>query len=293
MGEGMNLYERQVLLSNIGRAGQLRLQESAVLIVGLGGLGCPVAQYLAVMGIGRLGLIDGDLVEACNLHRQILYGVNDIGQKKIDIASSRLNEQNPDICIEKYGEFLNHDNAESIIKKYDLVVDGSDNFYCRYLVNDACVLLQVPFVSGAIDQFEGQVSVVGHRRAQLDRRIVRRPGVADQDVVGQLIGSQHAIAAVDDRSLDNVFQLADVARPRVGVQRAEQAVVDSLDLDVVLRSRLRHELASQRSDVWLAIAQRSHFKLEHAEPVIQVGTKAALLDKWFQIEVAGDDQPRL
>ena len=171
----MNLYERQVLLSNIGRAGQLRLQESAVLIVGLGGLGCPVAQYLAVMGIGRLGLIDGDLVEACNLHRQILYGVNDIGQKKIDIASSRLNEQNPVICIEKYGEFLNHDNAESIIKKYDLVVDGSDNFYCRYLVNDACVLLQVPFVSGAIDQFEGQVSVYNYREGPCYRCLYPLP----------------------------------------------------------------------------------------------------------------------
>ncbi len=158
----MNLYKRQVLLSNIGKTGQARLQESSVLIVGMGGLGCPVAQYLCAMGIGRLGLIDGDVVEASNLHRQILYGVNDIGQKKINVASRRLKKQNPFVCIEKYVTYLNHENAEDVIKKYDLVVDGSDNFYCRYLVNDACVLFKVPFISGAIDQFEGQLSVYNY-----------------------------------------------------------------------------------------------------------------------------------
>jgi molybdopterin/thiamine biosynthesis adenylyltransferase len=171
----MNLYERQILLPNIEKTGQLRLLESSVLIVGLGGLGCPVAQYLSVMGIGRLGLIDGDWVEASNLHRQTLYGLKDVGQKKIDVASKRLKEQNPAVCIEKYNQFLNHDNAENIIKKYDLIVDGSDNFDCRYLVNDACVLLKIPFVSGAVNQFEGQVSVYNYLKGPCYRCLYPPP----------------------------------------------------------------------------------------------------------------------
>lgn len=152
-------YQRQILLKEFGKAGQQKLQEAKILVIGAGGLGCPALQYLAAAGIGKIGIVDFDVVELHNLQRQILYTVEDIGKSKAETAAKKLKALNPDICIDVFNLKITNANALNMIQNYDLVVDGSDNFVTRYLVNDACVILDKPLVYGAVLRFEGQVGV--------------------------------------------------------------------------------------------------------------------------------------
>ena len=152
-------YSRQVLIPEIGQAGQRKLLDSRVLLIGAGGLGSPVALYLAASGIGTLGLVDDDVVDESNLQRQIIHGQSTLGQPKRESAKARLLDINPHIQVDTYGEPLTSANALDILRDYDIVVDGTDNFQTRYLVNDACVLLGKPNVYGSIFRFEGQASV--------------------------------------------------------------------------------------------------------------------------------------
>lgn len=155
-------YSRHILLSEIGISGQEKLKQAKVLVIGAGGLGCPVLQYLTAAGVGTLGIVDFDKVDASNLQRQILYGVDDIGKSKTDCAIQRLSGQNPYVKFISYNKQLSNQNALEIIKNYDMVIDGTDNFPTRYLVNDACVLLNKPLIYGSINKFEGQVSVFNY-----------------------------------------------------------------------------------------------------------------------------------
>lgn len=150
-------YSRQILL--IGGRGQHTLKRASVLIIGLGGLGSPAALYLAAAGVGKLGLIDSERVELSNLHRQILHATPDLNQPKTESATEKLRALNPDIELLAYPERLTSENALEIVREYDVIVDGSDNFPTRYLVNDACVLLRKPDVHGSVLGFEGQVTV--------------------------------------------------------------------------------------------------------------------------------------
>jgi molybdopterin/thiamine biosynthesis adenylyltransferase/rhodanese-related sulfurtransferase len=150
-------YARQVLLPELGSAGQQRLHEAKVLIVGLGGLGAPAALYLAGAGVGRLGLVDPDAVDLSNLHRQILYKTAQVGQKKVACARLALLELNPDLTIDTYPEALTTSNAPSILKDYDLIIDGTDNFSSRYLINDAAFFLRKPVITAAVLGFEAQL----------------------------------------------------------------------------------------------------------------------------------------
>jgi adenylyltransferase/sulfurtransferase len=145
----------------VGVDGQERLRQGRVLIVGVGGLGSPAAQYLAAAGVGTLGLVDSDRVELSNLQRQVLYGDADLGHPKVDAAAARLAGMNPNVHITRHGDRLQSSNALDILREYDLVIDGSDNFPTRYLVNDASVLLGIPNVHGSVLRFEGRVSVFG------------------------------------------------------------------------------------------------------------------------------------
>ena len=156
-------YQRQTSLRSFGTDKQQKLLQSKVLIIGLGGLGVPVAQYLNAMGIGTLGLMDGDTIAIHNLHRQVLYAEKDIGKRKVDVAAQKLKAQNYDTHIVAIPSFLKIENALKIIKGYDVVVDATDNFETRYLINDACVILSRPFVYGALHDFEGQVSVFNYQ----------------------------------------------------------------------------------------------------------------------------------
>lgn len=158
-----NRYIRQTSLKEFGLSAQQKLEKAKVLVVGLGGLGVPVLQYLNAMGIGTLGLVEGDSVDLTNLQRQVLYGENDIGRPKLQVALEKLKAQNSGTHFNAYDTFLTRDNALQIISEYDLVVDATDNFATRYLINDACVILKIPFVYGALHAFEGQVSVFNYK----------------------------------------------------------------------------------------------------------------------------------
>ncbi|MEP7109662.1 MAG: HesA/MoeB/ThiF family protein [Ferruginibacter sp.] len=152
-------YQRQVILEEFGEAGQRKLLQSKVLVIGAGGLGCPALQYLAAAGVGNIGIADDDLVSITNLHRQVLYSTFDIGFSKAEIARHSLTRLNPDINIIAYKERVTTENALLLIGAYDIVIDGTDNFSSRYMINDACSLLNKPLVYGAVSKFEGQVAI--------------------------------------------------------------------------------------------------------------------------------------
>ena len=151
-------YARHIILPEVGGEGQKKLLGAKVLLLGAGGLGSPIALYLAAAGVGTIGLVDFDVVDKSNLQRQILHGTSDVGKLKIDSASETLTDMNPDVKVVKHNTRLSSENAMEIIKDYEIVVDGTDNFATRYLVNDVCVLLDKVNVHGSIFRFEGQRS---------------------------------------------------------------------------------------------------------------------------------------
>lgn len=152
-------YQRQILLKEFGVAAQQRLLQTKVLVVGAGGLGCPVLQYLVAAGVGTIGIVDDDVVSITNLHRQVLYNMNDIGLSKAEVAVEKLKALNDEINIIAYNVRLINKNALAIINDYNIIVDCTDNFSSRYMINDACVLLNKPLIYGAISTFEGQVAI--------------------------------------------------------------------------------------------------------------------------------------
>ncbi|RMG75295.1 MAG: molybdopterin-synthase adenylyltransferase MoeB [Chloroflexi bacterium] len=157
--EEIKRYSRHLIMPEVGIEGQRKLKASSVLLIGTGGLGSPTALYLAAAGIGRIGLVDYDVVDSSNLQRQIIHGESTIGKSKLDSAEARLKDLNPYLTIEKYNVPLTSDNALTLFADYDIIIDGTDNFPTRYLVNDACVKLGKPNVYGSIFRFEGQLSV--------------------------------------------------------------------------------------------------------------------------------------
>ena len=174
-----NQYQRHLSLPKIGEKGQISLKEAKVLVVGAGGLGCPVLQYLAAAGVGKIGIVDQDGVEPSNLHRQVLYTHDDIGEAKVNVASQKLKRLNPYIEILPHLVRLTAVNADSIFDGYDLVVDCTDNFASRYLINDACVLYGKVLIYGAIYQFEGQISVFNFNDGPTYRCLFPEPPQSD------------------------------------------------------------------------------------------------------------------
>ena len=153
-------YQRQILLKEFGEAAQNKLGQAKVLVIGAGGLGCPALQYLAAAGVGTIGIIDFDTIDLSNLQRQVLYSTHDIGKSKVDTAILKLKALNPEIQVNGFPIRITNQNALELVRNYDLVIDGTDNFPTRYLINDACVLLNKPLVYGAVLRFEGQVGVL-------------------------------------------------------------------------------------------------------------------------------------
>ncbi|SHG38139.1 HesA/MoeB/ThiF family protein [Pedobacter caeni] len=179
-------YDRQILLEELGLEGQEKLRNTAVLVIGAGGLGCPLLLYLAGAGVGKIGIIDGDVVEESNLHRQVLYQMNDLGKNKAQTAADKLRQLNPLIEVQAYPYHLSAENATATLSDYDLVMDGSDNFPTRYLVNDSCVTLNKPLIFGSIFKFEGQVSVFNYQGGPDYRSCYpEAPAAAEQNNCGE------------------------------------------------------------------------------------------------------------
>lgn len=168
-------YSRHLILDEIGLKGQLKIKQAKVLMVGAGGLGCPVLQYLTGAGIGRIGVIDNDVVDQSNLQRQILYTHQDINKNKALSATNRLQQLNPHITFDVYQTKLTRDNALDLFNSYDIIVDGTDNFATRYLINDAAALAKKPVVFGSIYKFEGQVSVFNYKNGPTYRCLFPTP----------------------------------------------------------------------------------------------------------------------
>ena len=197
-------YSRHLILPNVELEGQRRLKAARILVVGAGGLGSPVALYLAAAGVGTLGLVDFDVVDVTNLQRQLLHGTADVGRPKVDSAIDRIRDANPHVHVEPYRTRLTSHNALEILRDYDIVVDGTDNFATRYLTNDACVLLGKPNVYGSIFRFEGQASVFAAADGPCYRCLVpdppppgEVPSCAEGGVLGVLPGMIGTIQAAE------------------------------------------------------------------------------------------------
>jgi sulfur-carrier protein adenylyltransferase/sulfurtransferase len=201
-------YSRHLIMPEVGMEGQLKLKQAKVLCIGTGGLGAPLSLYLAAAGVGRMGLVDFDIVDSTNLQRQVLFGTSDVGRPKIVAAADRLRNLNPDIEIDTFETRLSSENALDILAPYDIIVDGTDNFPTRYLVNDACILLGKPNVYGSIFRFEGQITIFGYPEGPCYRCLYPEPpppglvpSCAEGGVLGVLPGIVGAIQAAETLKL--------------------------------------------------------------------------------------------
>jgi adenylyltransferase/sulfurtransferase len=201
-------YSRHLALPEVGREGQMAIKRARVAVVGSGGLGSPVTMYLAAAGVGTIGLIDFDVVDITNLQRQVLYATSDVGRSKVEAAADRLDGINPNVDIVRHEVKITSENALEILNRYDIVIDGTDNFPTRYLVSDACVLLRKPYVYGSILRFEGQVSVFDATTGPCYRCLFREPpppglvpSCAEGGVLGVLPGIIGSLQALETLKL--------------------------------------------------------------------------------------------
>ena len=211
-------YSRHLLIPEVGLDGQRKLKAASVLVIGTGGLGSPVSLYLAAAGVGRIGLVDYDVVDASNLQRQVIHGTSGIGTLKVESARRRMLDLNPDIQVEIFNEPFTSQNAMQIAEPYDLIIDGTDNFPTRYLTNDLCVLTGKPNVYGSIYRFDGQVSVFDARRGPCYRCLFPEPpppglvpSCAEGGVLGVLPGTIGTLQATEAIKL-----LLGIGEPLIG-----------------------------------------------------------------------------
>ena len=211
-------YSRHLIIPEVGMEGQLKLKQASVLLIGTGGLGAPLALYLTAAGVGRIGLVDFDVVDFTNLQRQVIHFTSDVGRKKLDSAAAKMREINPFVQIDLHETALTSENALDILKNYDIIVDGTDNFPTRYLVNDACVLLNKPNVYGSIFRFEGQATVFAYEGGPCYRCLYPEPpppglvpSCAEGGVLGILPGTIGLIQATETVKL-----ILKIGQPLVG-----------------------------------------------------------------------------
>jgi adenylyltransferase/sulfurtransferase len=270
-------YHRQIILKDFGEAGQQKLFSAKVLVVGAGGLGCPTLQYLAAAGVGTLGIIDGDIVDLSNLHRQILYSVHDIGFPKAEKAAEKLRQLNPEITINAYSERLNNQNAFGIFREYDIIIDGSDNFATRYMVNDACVILNKPVVHGSVSQFQGQIAILNYRKNGVIEPVNYRdlfpnppkedevPNCAEAGVLGVLPGIIGTMQANETIKL-----IAGIGQPLINRIITFNALNNEFyELELSVRPATRslipaNEEAFRKTDYeWLCSSANSELEIDH------------------------------
>jgi molybdopterin/thiamine biosynthesis adenylyltransferase/rhodanese-related sulfurtransferase len=211
-------YARHLVLPDVGMEGQRRLKAGRVLCVGAGGLGSPLALYLAAAGVGTLGIVDDDVVDESNLQRQLLHGTRDVGRLKLDSAIDRIRDTNPHVRVVAHPERLTSENALGIVREYDIVVDGTDNFPTRYLVNDACVLLGKPNVYGSVFRWEGQLSVFAAKEGPCYRCLFREPpppGLVPNCAEGGVLGALPGIIGTA-QAMEAIKLLLGIGQPLIG-----------------------------------------------------------------------------
>ena len=196
-------YQQQIHLCELGINGQEILKESSVVVIGAGGLGCVVLQYLTAAGVGKVGVVDGDCIEASNLHRQLLFDSNDIGKRKSDVAAQKLREMNPHVNLVPIAVYLSNENASRIINEYDLIIDASDNFLTRYAIDHACSLSKKPWIYGSVTRFQGQAAVFeppnSHYHHLFPNQNLEAENCSTRGVLGPMpgiIGSIQALEAI-------------------------------------------------------------------------------------------------
>ncbi len=269
-------YQRQILLKGFGLEGQHKLLLSKVLVVGAGGLGCPVLQYLAAAGVGTIGIVDEDIVSITNLHRQILFTVDDVGLPKASTAKERLAKLNPEITIIDYNERLSTSNALAIINQYDIVIDATDNFSSRYLINDACVLLNKPIVYGAVSQFEGQVAILNYNlttniTSANYRDLFPSPPIdgevlncAEAGVLGVLPGIIGSMQASETIKL-----ITGIGKPLINTVLTYHSLTNQLyEIEIVANSSTRSLLPANEADFikmdydWFCASKNNKFEID-------------------------------
>ncbi len=251
-----NRYTCQLLLPGFGEAAQQRLQRSKALIVGMGGLGCPVSQYLVAAGVGTLGIADHDVISLSNLHRQVLYAEDELGQDKVTVAAAKLKKQNPQVDIIAHTVQVNYSNVQDLVSAYDLVIDATDNFETHYLLNDACVIAGVPLVHGAIYQYEGHVAV--WNMPNVDG--TRGPNYRD---VFPVVNAMQVPACSDGGVLPTIAGI-------IGCMQANEAIKVLAGLPGVLSGRmLVFDAQSMRSHV-IKIADCTNTHITELQPAADV-----------------------
>ncbi|HZI77906.1 MAG TPA: molybdopterin-synthase adenylyltransferase MoeB [Vicinamibacterales bacterium] len=216
--EEIKRYSRHLIMPEIGMDGQRRIKAGSVLCIGAGGLGSPAAMYLAAAGVGRIGIVDFDVVDYSNLQRQLLHTTNDVGRTKLESARNKINALNPHVQVDTYDEALSSDNAMRLFKGYDVILDGTDNFPTRYLVNDACVLMGIPNAYGSIFRFEGQASVFAAKEGPCYRCLYPEPpppGLVPSCAEGGVLGVLPGVIGVI-QATESIKLLTGVGQPLIG-----------------------------------------------------------------------------
>jgi molybdopterin/thiamine biosynthesis adenylyltransferase/rhodanese-related sulfurtransferase len=282
-------YEKHLKLPGFGQRAQEKLREARVLVVGAGGLGCPVLQYLAAAGVGTLGIIDGDTVALSNLQRQVLYRTEDVGKPKAETAAAHLRALNDGLNCPVVPEYLTPQNAETLIGAFDLVVDCTDTFPARYLINDVCVRLNRPFIYGALHQFEGQVSVFNFQNGPTYRCLfpeepsgLEIPNCAEVGVLGVLPGLIGTYQA-----LEVIKVLTGTGRPLSG----ELLVIDTLEHHSRKVRFRRHPEAEARAEAgWAALQPRPEPKSRPEIEAVELYERLSRGEKITLIDVRAPEE---
>ncbi len=274
-------YSRQIILPGFGTAAQQKLKNAKVLVIGCGGLGSPVLLYLAAAGVGQIGIVEFDTINITNLHRQILFDSHHVGKNKITEASEKLRAINPEIKLELFPDRLNSQNCLTIFKKYDLVVDCSDNFPTRYLVNDACEILNLPFIYAAIHQFEGQVAVFNYKNSTTYRDLFptppppeMAPNCAESGILGSvagIIGSLQANEAlkiitglgtplVNQVLLVEVLEMQ-VRKLKISPTKDRKKIIELIDYEAFCSSKSPFNFSISKEEYKNWILENKAFKL--------------------------------
>jgi sulfur-carrier protein adenylyltransferase/sulfurtransferase len=272
-------YSRHLIMPEVGMDGQLKLKEAKLLLVGAGGLGAPLGLYLAAAGVGRIGLVDFDVVDFTNLQRQVIHGTKDVGRKKLDSAADRMRDINPNVQLDKYDVALSSENALDILSGYDMVIDGTDNFPTRYLVNDACVILKKPNVYGSIFRFEGQATVFAYPGGPCYRCLYPEPpppGLVPSCAEGGVLGILPGLIGIV-QATEAVKLVLGIGEPLVG----RLLLYDALTMrfrELKLRRNPDCPVCGDHPTITKLIDYQEFCGIPHHEPAPAPGVKEGEID---------------